>query len=104
SYHVSPDTARGYIGALHQYGSQWMTGYGSATAALAESALGSGIQPFRLRNVIASGDTLLPGMRLSIERFFESKCFDHYGQCEGVAMAMGCDNGQMHVLPDIGGT
>jgi phenylacetate-CoA ligase len=102
SYHVSPDTAQGYIEALHQYGSQWMTGYGSAIAALAESALGAGIRPFRLRNVIVSGDTLLPGMRLSIERFFQSKCFDHYGQCEGVAMAMECPKGQMHVIPAIG--
>jgi phenylacetate-coenzyme A ligase PaaK-like adenylate-forming protein len=102
SYHVSPDTAEGYIGALQQYGSQWMTGYGSAIAALTESALGAAIQPFRLGNVIVSGDTLLPGMRLSIERFFQSKCFDHYGQCEGVAMAMECRNGQMHVIPAIG--
>ena len=102
SYHVSPNTAQGYVGALHQYGSQWMTGYGSAIAALTESALGAGIQPFRLGNVIVSGDTLLPGMRLSIERFFQSKCFDHYGQCEGVAMAMECRNGQMHVIPAIG--
>ncbi len=52
--------------------------------------------------MIVSGDTLLPGMRLSIERFFQSKCFDHYGQCEGVAMAMECPNGQMHVIPAIG--
>jgi phenylacetate-CoA ligase len=102
SYHVSPKTAPGYVGALQQYGSRWMTGYGSAIAALAESALSAGIQPFRLGNIIASGDTLLPGMRLSIERFFQARCFDHYGQCEGVAMAMECPRGQLHLIPAIG--
>ena len=55
-----------------------------------------------LRVVIVSGDTLLPGMRSSIERFFQCKCFDSYGQCEGVCMAMECTFGKMHVIPAAG--
>jgi phenylacetate-CoA ligase len=102
SYHVSPRTAPLYIAALRRHGSQWMTGYGSAMAALAESALAAGIQPVSLRAVIPSGDTLTAGMRQSIEKFFQCKCFDHYGQSEGVAMAMECRYGKMHVLPMLG--
>jgi phenylacetate-CoA ligase len=41
-------------------------------------------------------------MRQSIETFFQCKCFDHYGQSEGVAMAMECASGRMHVIPDAG--
>jgi phenylacetate-CoA ligase len=102
SYHISLKNATDYIDALKKYGSIWMTGYGSAIAALAESALDAGIDPYPLKAVIVSGDTLLPGMRHSIEEFFRCKCFDHYGQCEGVAMAMECTNGKMHVVPMLG--
>jgi phenylacetate-CoA ligase len=102
SYHVSSHTAPFYADALRKYRSEWITGYGSAIAALAEAALVAGIEPLPLRAVIPSGDTLLPGMRQSIEKFFQCKCFDHYGQCEGVAMAMECTHGRMHVLPSLG--
>ena len=102
SYHVSRDTARDYAEAIHQYGSEWIIGYGSAIAALAESALEAGLPPLRLRAAIVSGDTLLPQMRSSIEQFFQCKCFDQYGQSEGVGMAMECPEGRMHVVPAAG--
>ena len=102
SYHVSPRTAADYVGALKRYGSQWITGYGSAIAALAESALQLGLSPFPLQAAIVSGDTLLPGMRESIERFFQCKCFDSYGQSEGACMAMECSYARMHVIPAVG--
>jgi phenylacetate-CoA ligase len=102
SYHISHNTALNYITALRQHASQWLTGYGSAIAALAESALETGIPPLPLRTVIVSGDTLLPGMRSSIEQYFQCKCFDHYGQSEGVCMAMECRYGRMHVNPFVG--
>jgi phenylacetate-CoA ligase len=92
----------GYVEAMRRYGSQWITGYGSAIAALAESALKADVPPLPLRTAIVSGDTLLPGMRSSIEQFFQCKCFDHYGQCEGVCMAMECPYGRMHVIPILG--
>ena len=102
SYHVSQATAPGYVAAMRTYGSQWIEGYGSAIAALAESALAAGVPPLPLRAAIVSGDTLLPGMRSSIERFFQCKCFDHYGQSEAVCVAMQCPHGRMHILPAAG--
>jgi phenylacetate-CoA ligase len=41
-------------------------------------------------------------MRASIEQYFQCKCFDHYGQSEGVCMAMECSYGHMHVNPIVG--
>ncbi len=102
SYHVSRRTAPEYVAALKKYDSQWLTGYGSAIATLAENALAAGVAPYPLRSVILSGDTLLHSMRLDIERFFQCKCFDHYGQSEGVAMAMECVHGRIHVIPVVG--
>jgi phenylacetate-CoA ligase len=102
SYHVSLKTAAHYVGAIKRYGSRWITGYGSAIAALAETGLELGLSSLPLQAAIVSGDTLLPGMRDSIERFFECKCFDQYGQAEGIAFAMECGSGRMHILPWLG--
>lgn len=102
SNHIGPATACDYVAALRRYQSQWLTGYGSAIALLAECALEAGAEPLPLRAVIVSGDTLLPGMRRSIEKFFACKCYDSYGQCEGVAMAMECRAGRLHVVPQAG--
>jgi phenylacetate-CoA ligase len=102
SYHISKRTAADYADALVRHKSEWITGYGSAIAALAQSALEAGVKPVRLRAAIVSGDTLLTGMRDSIETFFRCKCFDSYGQCEGVSMAMECPEGRMHVVPAPG--
>jgi phenylacetate-CoA ligase len=41
-------------------------------------------------------------MRSSIERFFQCKVFDHYGQSEAVCMAMQCSYGSVHILPATG--
>jgi phenylacetate-CoA ligase len=102
AYHISRTTASGYIEAIRSHGVEWLTGYGSAIAALAEHALETGVPPLPLRAVIVSGDTLTPGMRQTIEEFFQCHCFDHYGQSEGVAMAMECAQGRMHVIPAVG--
>jgi phenylacetate-CoA ligase len=102
SYHVSNANAPGYIEAIRKHRSVWLTGYGSAIAALAEAAMERGVDPLPLRGVVVSGDTLQPGMRASIEKFFQCRCYDSYGQVEGVAMAMECEHGRLHVVPEVG--
>ncbi len=102
SYHISRETAPEYVRALRKYGSQWLTGYGSAIAALADSAMKNGTEACPLTSVIVSGDTLLDEMRHCIETFFRCKCFDQYGQTEGVGAGMECARGQMHVIPMVG--
>jgi phenylacetate-coenzyme A ligase PaaK-like adenylate-forming protein len=102
SYHVSRSSAAGYIEAMRCHGSQWITGYGSAIAALAQFALELGLEPLPLRAAIVSGDTLAAGMRGSIESFFQCRCYDSYGQSEGVSMAMECAKGRMHVIAGAG--
>lgn len=102
SYHVSRRTAPAYAAAIRSAGVGWATGYGSAIAALADNALEAGERPVPIKAAIVSGDTLQPGMRASIERFFQCRCYDMWGQAEGIGMAMECDSGKMHVIPEIG--
>ncbi len=102
SYHVSQLTADAYIQALRDYGSEWITGYGSAASALAQAGLDAGVTPLRLRAAIVSGDTVTAGMRRSVETFFACPCYDSYGQCEAVCMAMECEYRRMHVIAGAG--
>ena len=76
SYHVSKATASAYAEAIRSSRVGWVTGYGSAIAALAENATEAGERPVPLQAAIVSGDTLQPGMRASIEQFFGCRCFD----------------------------
>jgi phenylacetate-CoA ligase len=102
SYHVSRANAAGYIDAMRRYSSEWITGYGSAIGALAQVALELGLKPLPLSAAIVSGDTLSAGMRRSVETFFACPCYDSYGQCEGVCMAMECEHQRMHVIAGAG--
>jgi phenylacetate-CoA ligase len=102
SYHVSRSSAAAYAQAMRRYGSQWITGYGSAIAALAQFGLEIGVEAPSPRAAIVSGDTLVAGMRRSIETFFGCKCYDSYGQCEAVCMAMECAHGRIHVIAGAG--
>lgn len=102
SYHVARQWTSGYVEAIRSSGVQWLTGYGSAIAALAEHALELGLKPLPLRSVLVSGDTLQPGMRRSIEAFFGRVCRDQYGQAEGVCWLMECEYGRMHLSPEFG--
>ncbi|MBI4687079.1 MAG: phenylacetate--CoA ligase family protein [Nitrospirae bacterium] len=102
SYHISRETASDYIKAMRRYECQWMVGFGSAIAALADNALDAGLEPYPLKAVIVSGDTLLPNMRRSIEKFFQCKCYNQYGQTENTVMAMECEYERMHIIPMSG--
>jgi phenylacetate-CoA ligase len=102
SYHISPRTASSYAEAIRQSGVVWLTGYGSAIGALAQDALDARIAPVPLRVVIVSGDTLQPGMRTAIEEFFKCRCYDHYGQAEGVCWIFECTQRRLHVIPEFG--
>ena len=102
SYHISRRWVREYIDAIRRAGVVWLTGYGSAIAMLAESAMQEGLPPLKMKVVVVSGDTLQPGMRQSIEKYFQCRCFDHYGQAEGVCWIMECHHGRRHVVPEFG--
>jgi phenylacetate-CoA ligase len=102
SYHISSRNAPAYVEAIRRSGVVWLDGYGSAIGALAQDALNAGLTPLKLKSVVVSGDTLQPGMRRSIEEFFQCKCYNHYGQAEGLCWIMECSHGNLHPIPEFG--
>ncbi|MCF6148002.1 MAG: phenylacetate--CoA ligase family protein [Candidatus Kuenenia sp.] len=102
SYHISDSTAPDYINAITRYGSQWITGYGSAISLLGEWLCKNSIKFQEIRAVLTSGDNLLPGHRRAIQEGFCCKVFDNYGSAEGCLFISECEHGRMHVQPETG--
>ncbi len=102
SYHISPSTAPGYIGAMRRRGSEWVTGYGSAIALLGEWLRNHPVDDFQAKAVLTSGDNLLPAHRQAIEEGFGCRVFDYYGSTEGCLVISECEHGRFHVQPESG--
>lgn len=102
SYHISSSTAGLFLDAIVRYGSEWLTGYGSAIALLAEEQLAQPRAGLRLRAVLTSGDTLLPQRRDLIERAFGCAVFDGYSSAEGCLVISECEHHRLHVQPESG--
>lgn len=101
SYHISPGTARAYLDAMRQYGSQWITGYGSAIALLGEYLLEHPVA-LPMQAIVTSGDTVSLRQRHAIEGGFNCRMFDYYGSAEGCGVISECEEGCLHVQPEAG--
>jgi len=100
-YHISPATAPLYIDVMRQYGSRWVTGYGSAIALLGEHLLEHPAD-LGITAVLTSGDTVTPRQRRSIEGGFGCSMRDYYGSAEGCCVISECEHGNLHAQPEAG--
>ncbi|MHB9026380.1 MAG: phenylacetate--CoA ligase family protein [Armatimonadota bacterium] len=101
SYHIAPATAGDYIRALQRYGSEWITGYGSAIALLGEYLIDHPAE-LNIRAAVTSGDTVTPRQRQAIEAGFGCRMFDNYGSAEACCLISACEHGRMHLSPEAG--
>ena len=103
TYHISADTVRSYIDALHELQPEIIDGYPSSLAALCRFASAQGLRmSYRPRAVITTAESLTPSYRRDIERFFGSQVRDQYGCAEQVINAAQCDHGSYHLSPECG--
>lgn len=61
-----------------------------------------GISIDGVRAVFLQGETLRPDQRQTVERFFNCKVYNSYGQMERVAAIAECPAGRLHALEDYG--
>jgi phenylacetate-CoA ligase len=101
-YHMTDNTLGLYIDALEKFKPTFIEGFPSTLLILAQY-LKKADRILPLRAVFTSSEPLYAVHREQIERRFDTKIFDHYGQAERVAYATECEHHRgLHVNPEYG--
>jgi phenylacetate-CoA ligase len=99
SYHLSPGTAVHYIDKILSFQPQILYCGPSMGHLLAKLFAVNGVR-YRFDAVFTSSETLAPEVRRFIERTFDTRIVDWYGQAERVAAIGQCAEGSYHVQED----
>ena len=102
AYHLAPRNAAAYVGALRRYGVRYIVGYPSAVHALAREVLSQNLAAPRLDFVLANAEGVPDQQRREIEEAFACPVRETYGMAEIVANASECQDGRMHLWPEVG--
>jgi phenylacetate-CoA ligase len=102
AYHLAPDLIPHYLEALRRYKVVYIWGYSSALYALAECALESNVKDLHFKVVVSNAEPLEDYQRQAIADAFRCPVRATYGMSEMVAAASECENGRMHLWPEVG--
>jgi phenylacetate-CoA ligase len=99
SYHLSPDNAVHYIAKILEFQPRILYCGPSMGHVLAKLFQVNGVD-YRFDAVFTSSESLAPDVRRYIERTFQTRIYDWYGQSERVAAIGQCTEGRYHVQED----
>lgn len=101
-FHLRPDTACYYLQALKRHNIEWMTGYAVSYYLLAKFILDIDLAVPPLKAIITTSEKLTPEMRVVMEKAYHCRIFEEYSTVENVLFASECEQGRLHVSPDVG--
>lgn len=102
AYHISKETAKGYLDGIARYKSEYMTGYAMSNFFLARFMLESGLQPPQMKAVVTSSEKLTAQMREVFHKVYGCKTFDGWSGVENCGLISENEYGQLLVSPDVG--
>ena len=102
AYHISPKNVNDYVEGMRKYSIEYLTGYAKSNYLLARMIESQGISVPKLKAVITSSESLTEEMRSILERTYSCKVFNSYSGVECCGLVSECENGSMHVSPDVG--
>jgi phenylacetate-CoA ligase len=101
-FHLRPDTASFYLRALEKHRVRWLTGYAVSYYLLAKFILDQGLTvPVGIKAIITTSEKVTAEMRQTMEKAFHCKVFEEYSTVENVLFASECEQGRLHVSPDV---
>ena len=101
SYHLAPDLVSHYLEALSHYRIKYLYGYTSALYELAQGVLSQGQSKLKVAVVLTNAEPVFGYQREVIEEAFQCPVRETYGMAEVVAAASECENGRMHLWPEV---
>jgi len=104
SFHLSERTYADYVEAIDDAALEWLHGFPTTLALLADLMLARGRRLRRpVRWVTTGAENLQDAHRDKIRRAFGVEPRQHYGLAESVANISECDHGRLHVDEDFAG-
>ena len=104
SYHLGPNSVAAYLKALSRFHPEFMWGYASSMHALAQLALEAGLEAPSVSVAISNAEPLFDHQRKAIGSAFGCAVRNTYGMAEIVSAASECDQGVLHLWPEVGVT
>ncbi len=102
-YHITPDTAAGYVEALNAFEPRYIHCRPSAILPLARQILDQDLLLRPIRNLFCDGEYLTDGQRRLIERAFQGRLANVYGHTEGCVFGFPCPHSDaLHFPPQVG--
>lgn len=102
TFHISPQNIKAYASAFLHYQPDYHAGYAAATYFIANLLEEMKCEVPPLKAVLTSSEPLLETMRATISRVFRTRVFDLYSAVENCCLANECEQGRMHVSPEVG--
>ncbi len=102
SYHLAPAFLPYYLDALARYRVAYLEGYTSSLYALAQEALRLGRRDLKVVVAIPNAEPVEDYQRRTIAAAFQCPVRETYGMAEGVAAASECQEGRLHLWPEVG--
>ena len=98
TYRMDESSLDQYVRRLKRFKLDLMAGYPSGMTHFAQAILEAGVEVFRPRAVVLSGETLYEWQRETIEKAFGAPVYNHYGCREFGAIARECKAGRgLHI-------
>ena len=101
SFDVSDSVLERYVKIIRRSKPAVIVGYATALEAMANYLTKNGIGGLNIQSIISSAEMLLPQQRTLIEKAFQCKVYDRYGNREVGPIAVECEAGGMHVNADF---
>jgi phenylacetate-CoA ligase len=101
SYHLAPDLIPSYLEALQSYDLAYIYGYSSSLYQLGYTANELGVQ-LDFKVAIADAEPLFDYQRDAISKAFHCQTCVTYGCTEHVISAQECEQGSLHLWPEMG--
>ena len=102
SYHLSPANLPHYVKALRRFRPEYIEGYPSSVYAIAQFMVESGAEPIPMTAAFTTAENLFDHQRDAIRQAFGCSTYSQYGCGERVVFASECEEGSMHLSPEVG--
>lgn len=101
SYHLSPENMRYYVDKLRTFKADYVEGYPSSIAAIAQYIIEKNVVPVEFKACFTTAEVLTEDQRKLIKQAFLCRTYDQYGCTELAIYASECPQGNMHISPEV---